>query len=165
MVKVTVEDKTLGEHEVTGHERKIISTANSMGILRSQVAKHIGIDRMDSFLFQFGWEMGRSDGKELLKAYDSLEQLVIDGPIKHIASGHIGGVDHRCDIEYNEDGSLKTLTGRGEWFDSYEVEQHLNHFGYSETPVCHTLAGYSSGFMSTIFNKPLTGWQQMPDIS
>ncbi|WP_017549741.1 V4R domain-containing protein [Salinicoccus carnicancri] len=154
-MKVSVEDKSIEKIHKSGYGRKIRTSANSMGILRLQVAKHIGIDRMDSFLFQFGWEMGVADGRELLKSDKALEDLVIDGPIEHIASGHISGIDHRCDIEYNEDGSLKTLVGRGEWFDSYEVEQHLHHFGPSEEPVCHTLAGYSSGMMSTIFKKPL----------
>lgn len=154
-MKVSVEDKTVETIHRSGRDRRLKTSANSMGILRLQVAKHIGVDRMDSFLFQFGWEMGVADGKELLKSDASLEQLVINGPIEHIASGHISGIDHRCDIEYNDDGSLKTLIGRGEWFDSYEVEQHLHHFGKSSAPVCHTLAGYSSGLMSTIFKKPL----------
>lgn len=154
-MKVSVEDKTIETIHRSGRDRRLKTSANSMGILRLQVAKHIGVDRMDSFLFQFGWEMGVADGKELLKSDASLEDLVIDGPIEHIASGHISGIDHRCDIEYNADGSLKTLMGRGEWFDSYEVEQHLHHFGKSNKPVCHTLAGYSSGLMSTIFKKPL----------
>ncbi len=154
-MKVSVEDKRIREKNIPKNDRKIVSTANSMGILRIQVAKHIGVERMDSFLFQFGWEMGKADGLELMKTGQPLAQLVVDGPIKHIKSGHINGVDHRCDIEYNADGSLKTLIGRGEWFGSYEVEQHMEYFGLSEEPVCHTLAGYSSGFMSTIFNKPL----------
>lgn len=154
-MKVSVEDKRIREKNIPKNDRKVISTANSMGILRVQVAKHIGVERMDSFLFQFGWEMGKADGLELMKTGQPLAQLVVDGPIKHIKSGHISGVDHRCDIEYNKDGSLKTLTGRGEWFGSYEVEQHMEHFGLSDEPVCHTLAGYSSGFMSTIFKKPL----------
>ncbi|WP_426427604.1 V4R domain-containing protein [Staphylococcus equorum] len=154
-MKVSIEDKTIEMVHKSEHNRRLKLTPNSMGILRLQVAKHIGIERRDSFLFQFGWEMGVADGKELLMSDKSPEQLVIDGPIEHIASGHISGIDHRCDIEYYEDGSFKTLIGRGEWFGSYEVEQHTNYFGKSTVPVCYTLAGYSSGLMSTIFKKPL----------
>ena len=101
-MKVSVEDKRIREKDIPKNDRKIVSTANSMGILRVQVAKHIGLERMDSFLFQFGWEMGKADGIELMKTGQPLEQLVVDGPIKHMKSGHINGVDHRCDIEYND---------------------------------------------------------------
>lgn len=43
-------------------------------------------------------------------------------------------------------------TGRFEeevtWHDSYEAEQHLHHYGKSIAPVCWSLVGYSSGFVS-----------------
>ncbi len=40
--------------------------------------------------------------------------------------------------------------GRGTWIDSYEAVEHIKRLGLSNTQVCHTLIGYSSGFMSTI---------------
>ena len=49
-------------------------------------------------------------------------------------------------VEYDED------TGRFEeevsWHDSYEAEQHVHHYGKSSAPVCWSLVGYSSGFVS-----------------
>lgn len=134
---------------------KIRLSKSSMGILRQNIVQHIGGSRLSSFLFQFGWDMGVQDAKELLKTKKPLEQYVVDGPQEHIRNGHITGIDHRCDIEYNEDGTLKTLVGRGEWQGSYEAREHLSRLGPSDAPVCHTLTGYSSGMMSTIFNKVL----------
>lgn len=153
-MKVSVGENRVKPMKSEGNEKLRLSKS-SMGILRRNIARHIGESRLDSFLFQFGWDMGAQDANELLKVPKPLERYVIEGPQLHIRNGHISGIDHECDIEYNEDGTLKTLVGRGEWHDSYEVREHLDHFGPSEVPVCHTLAGYSSGLMSTIFNKPL----------
>lgn len=44
---------------------------------------------------------------------------------------------------------------KGTWIDSYEAEEHLKQLGKSKSPVCHTLIGYSSGFMSTVGSEPL----------
>lgn len=150
---------TVGENRVrpgrTGDNDKLMLSKSSMGILRQNIAQHIGDSRLDSFLFQFGWDMGVQDANDLLKVKKPLEQYVVDGPQQHIRNGHITGIDHQCDIEYNEDGTLKTLVGRGEWHGSYEAREHLARFGQSKSPVCHTLTGYSSGLMSTIFNRVL----------
>jgi DNA-binding NtrC family response regulator len=34
------------------------------------------------------------------------------------------------------------------WRDSYEAEQHLLHLGQADQPVCWTLAGFASGYLS-----------------
>ena len=41
----------------------------------------------------------------------------------------------------------------GIWRDSYEAEEHLRQFGFSDTPVCYTLIGYASGYLSRICNQ------------
>jgi transcriptional regulator with PAS, ATPase and Fis domain len=54
-------------------------------------------------------------------------------------------------VEYDEE------TGRFEeevrWHDSYEAEQHGHHYGKSPAPVCWSLVGYSSGFVSACLGK------------
>src|SRR5262249_55313524 len=34
------------------------------------------------------------------------------------------------------------------WQDSYEAEQHLLHMGRADEPVCWTLCGFASGYLS-----------------
>ena len=50
-------------------------------------------------------------------------------------------------------------TGRFEeevrWHDSYEAEQHVHHYGKSAAPVCWSLVGYSSGFVSACLGKAI----------
>lgn len=36
---------------------------------------------------------------------------------------------------------------------SYEAEQHLTHFGVSETAVCWTVSGLTSGYLSRSLGK------------
>ena len=43
----------------------------------------------------------------------------------------------------------------GTWIDSYEAEEHIKRIGISQTPVCHTLIGYTSGFISTVSGEPV----------
>ena len=50
-----------------GHERVVSTPSASLGILRHQLVKHIGFERLKSFLFSFGWENGVKDAKKALK--------------------------------------------------------------------------------------------------
>nr|WP_217917368.1 MULTISPECIES: sigma-54-dependent Fis family transcriptional regulator [unclassified Myxococcus] len=44
-----------------------------------------------------------------------------------------------------------------QWRDSYEAEQHLLHLGQSDQPVCWSLTGFASGYMSYVNGKPIYG--------
>jgi len=39
------------------------------------------------------------------------------------------------------------------WHDSYEAEQHLLHLGQAEAPVCWTLTGFASGYLSFVSGR------------
>ena len=41
------------------------------------------------------------------------------------------------------------------WKDSYEAEQHLIHLGISGEPVCWTLTGYVSGYISRMQRREI----------
>ncbi|OXM86967.1 XylR N-terminal domain-containing protein [Paenibacillus rigui] len=142
-------------HSVTADERKITTSSSAFGILRQQLVRNIGIDRMKGFLFHFGWEMGINDAKEAMKTESSLEELIKYGPILHMESGQIRGIQHQCVVKKEEQGKVLSVLGTGVWIDSYEAAEHIKRLGISKTQVCHTLIGYSSGFMSTIFGEQL----------
>lgn len=155
-MKIDIYDETIGQEFVMG-ERKLLTSSSAFGILRQQLVKNIGIERIKGFLFHFGWEMGVNDGKEALTTSEdtSYEYLVKYGPILHITNGHIRGIKHECAVDVDENDKVESVLGRGVWIDSYEAEEHIKHIGISDTPVCHTLIGYASGYMSTIFGQPL----------
>lgn len=132
------------------NDRKMTISSTALGILRHQLARNIGTERIKGFLIRFGWEMGENDAKQALKTDISLESLIEQGPIVHMKSGHIRGFTHECTAEFDDNHNIVSLLGKGTWIDSYEAVEHIKRLGISETHVCHTLIGYSSGFMSTI---------------
>ncbi|MEH7544525.1 XylR N-terminal domain-containing protein [Neobacillus vireti] len=151
---VIVSEESYSLEEVAD-DRKIITSASVFGILRQQLAKNIGIKRIKGFLFHYGWEMGVKNAKEALQTESSLEYLIKNGPILHILNGHIRGIKHECNFDVDEKQRIKHFHSFGTWIDSYEAEEHLKRFGISNGPVCHTLIGFASGFMTTIFGEPL----------
>ena len=99
--------------------------------------------------------MGLIDAKEARKSENSLEELVKIGPLLHIENGQIEGIKHDCIFELDDHQNVISLVGQGVWYNSYEAQEHLKWIGKSQKPVCYTLLGYASGFMSTIFNEPM----------
>lgn len=138
-----------------GNDRKILTSASAFGILRQQLVEYIGIDRIKGFMFHFGWQMGVTDAKVAMKTDSSLEYLIKQGPIFHITNGHITGMEHDCSVKLDSQKNMVSLLGKGIWINSYEAAQHLKFHGISEYPVCHTLTGYASGYMSTICGQTL----------
>ncbi|EKN65890.1 PucR family transcriptional regulator [Neobacillus bataviensis LMG 21833] len=141
--------------EIALDDRRIITSSSAFGILRQQLVKNIGIDRIKGFLFHYGWEMGVNDAKDALKTNLSLQELIKDGPIRHIENGHIRGTQHNCTYELDEQHKITYFYSTGTWVDSYEAIEHIKRLGISKTQVCHTLIGFASGFMSTIFGERL----------
>jgi transcriptional regulator with PAS, ATPase and Fis domain len=41
------------------------------------------------------------------------------------------------------------------WYDSYVAEQHVHHYGKASSPVCWSLVGYASGFVSACLGKEI----------
>ena len=148
-MKIRINDKAYNpDREVD--DRQITTSSTALGILRHQLAQNIGVERIKGFLIRFGWEMGVTDAKQALKTDISLETLIEQGPIVHMNRGHIRGFSHECTVEFDDDHNIVSLLGKGTWIDSFEAIEHVKRLGISDTQVCHTLVGYSNGFMSTI---------------
>ncbi|EKN65906.1 PucR family transcriptional regulator [Neobacillus bataviensis LMG 21833] len=142
-------------HNLPVYGRKIVTSSTALGILREQLAKNIGIERIKGFLIRFGWELGVNDAKEIMQTNQSIDYLIKNGPILHGENGHFLGTEYEGYAELDEDQNLISTQGSGIWIDSYEALEHIKQLGLSAAPVCHTLVGYSSGFMSTVCGKPV----------
>lgn len=141
--------------KIQSKKRKIITPASTFGILRKQLVKNVGLERIRDILFDFGYDTGAYDAKQALEEGECFESLVTYGPLLHIENGQIEGFEHECNFQLNEDKQVISLVGQGVWYNSYEAREHVNHLGKSDEPVCHTLIGYASGFMSTVFAEPM----------
>ncbi|WP_017437478.1 XylR N-terminal domain-containing protein [Saccharococcus caldoxylosilyticus] len=135
-----------------GESRSIIVAADALGLLRRDLIRDMGFERMKGFLFRYGWNLGKQDAKELLNhANCSVEEYIQYGPKLHTMKGHVKA---RCTfLEVKNENGKWHVTMEGDWSHSYEAEVHVRYFGISSIPICFTLSGYASGFVSEIIGE------------
>ena len=148
--------KTKEQSSAEDGNKKILTTTAAFGVLRKGLIKNLGTRRATGFLLRYGWSLGVSDAEEAMKTSTSIDFLIKQASVLHLSTGHIGDIqsDWRL-IEMTDSDEIKSIRGKGKWIDSFEAHEHLKHHGQSDTPVCHTLTGYASGYMSTICQKEI----------
>ncbi len=136
-----------------GKERMLLVSADAMGALRRELHEALGPALAAEVLFRFGRRCGEEEAERILRdlKVEDREEALQMGPLLHAFEGvtrvHTGAI--RSDPE---DGGFYM---EGTWEDSYEAEQHLRLFGTADGPVCRTLAGYASGYASTVMDLDL----------
>lgn len=132
--------------------KKILSTSAGFGLLRKGLIENLGQKRAKGFLLRYGWSLGASDAEETMKENSSIDFLIKQASVLHLNTGHIGDMQSERMIEMSDSKNIKSISAKGKWIDSFEAQEHLKHHGKSDSPVCHTLTGYASGYMSTALN-------------
>jgi DNA-binding NtrC family response regulator/predicted hydrocarbon binding protein len=134
-------------------QRVVILSAAAMGLMRKELVDTLGQEAARRVLLRFGFADGYHDAVNLRARSNWASPLegLYSGAMLHTLEGIV-----RADVqqaEYDEE------SGRFEeevtWHDSYEAEQHVHHYGRSPTPVCWSLVGYSSGFVSACLGKEI----------
>jgi DNA-binding NtrC family response regulator len=134
-------------------QRVVILSAAAMGLLRKELVDTLGLETARRLLLRFGFADGYHDAVSLRDRsnWASPEEGLRSGAMLHTLEGIVQADVVR--IEHEES------TGRFEeeviWRDSYEAEQHLHHYGRSASPVCWSLVGYSSGYVSACMGKEI----------
>jgi len=135
-------------------ERVIIVSMESFVTLRQDLIQNLGFERMKGFLIRHGWELGVNDAKKVLSLnMSSLSEMVKKGPILHMMKGHVAVETTFLEIDTGELGPTISINMEGVWRNSYEAVGYLQRFSKSHEPVCHTLVGYVSGYLTTICNQ------------
>lgn len=137
----------------TDEVRSLLIPAEAFGTLRKDLIKNIGIERMRAFLFRYGWNLGRQDAEQAPpEPSSSLKEKVSYGPVVHSLKGHVQASLRSLDI--TEEGSKVThFYMEGTWKYSYEAVEHVKNFGLSDHPICYTLTGYASGYISKLIGE------------
>jgi DNA-binding NtrC family response regulator len=122
-------------------QRALLLDAVSMGVLRQYLVDNFGLTAARAVLTQFGfahgWRMAAAMQKEFKWATN--EEWCRAGPRIHTLGG----------LFRSQPGSEDPLAKGGAMLlASYEAEQHLLHFGRSDSPVCWTICGLTSGYLS-----------------
>src|SRR5687768_17260304 len=122
-------------------QRALLVDAVAMGILRKYLVENFGLTAARTVLTQFGFAHGWRMAEALRSEFDwdTEEDWRRAGTRIHTLEGLFGV----------HPGSKGPLSEEGEMLlASYEAEQHLLHFGRSDVPVCWTICGLISGFLS-----------------
>jgi DNA-binding NtrC family response regulator len=134
-------------------QRVVILSAAAMGLLRKELIDTLGADTARRLLLRFGFADGYHDAVNLRdrsRWTDPVEGLRA-GATLHTLEGIVRAVPVSIDF----DPGSGRFDARFEWYDSYEAEQHIHHYGTSAAPVCWTLVGYISGYASACLGLEL----------
>lgn len=129
-------------------KRALLLDAVAMGILRQYLVANFGLTAARAVLTQFGfahgWRMAGAMKQEFV--WDNDDEWRRAGPRIHTLGG----------LFRTQTGSEDPLTKKGSMvLASYEAEQHLLHFGRSDLPVCWTICGLMSGYISRTTGKEI----------
>jgi predicted ATP-dependent protease len=129
-------------------QRALLFDAVAMGLLRKYLVENFGLAAARTVLTQFGFAHGWRMA-EALKAefqWDSAEEWRRAGARIHTLEG-LFRIESGSEIPLSAEGSMLAA--------SYEAEQHVLHFGRSEDPVCWTICGLTSGYISRTADREI----------
>ena len=132
-------------------ERVLLLDAVALGLLRRELIETLGMTAARSVLTRFGYAHGWRVAEMLRKGFpwDSEDEWRKAGARLHTIQGLV-----RAEVT-SASLSAAAPTAEGIWHDSYEAEQHLLHLGQADEPVCWTLTGFASGYMSCVYGKEI----------
>jgi DNA-binding NtrC family response regulator len=124
-------------------QRALLLDAVAMGLLRKYLVENFGLTAARTVLTQFGfahgWRMAEAMQAEF--TWDNDEEWQRAGTRIHALEG-LFRIEPCGAGPLSKTGSMVVA--------SYEAEQHLLHFGRSDVPVCWTICGLTSGYLSRI---------------
>ena len=129
-------------------QRALLIDAVAMGLLRKYLVENFGLTAARAVLTQFGfahgWRMAEAMQAEF--KWDSNDDWRRAGTRIHALQG-LFRVEPGTGTFVSKEGAM--LVG------SYEAEQHLLHFGRADAPMCWTICGLTSGYISRTEGKEI----------
>jgi two-component system, NtrC family, response regulator HydG len=127
-------------------QRALIVDAVAQGLLRKELIDTFGVRVARGILSRFGYIHGRRMAEAMRSQFkwESEEDWRLAGARIYALQGLF-----RLDPAGPAAGSGTA------WHESYEAEQHLLHLGRTDYPVCWTLCGLMSGYLSFAAGKEM----------
>ncbi len=136
------------------HEQRVILlSAAAMGLLRKELIDTLGLETARRLFLRFGYADGYHDAVSLRdrrKWSDRFEGLRA-GIVLH----RLAGIARPEVVQLEHEAKSGRFLGEVVWHDSYVAEQHVHHYGKSDTPVCWSLVGYASGYASACLGQEI----------
>lgn len=128
-----------------GGNRILLLDAVALGLLRTHLIEALGPTVARGLLTRLGYSHGHRAAESLRDAvaWDDLRQWRIAGGRLHRLQGMVS-------FEPVSEPRDPPALAEAIWRDSYEAEQHVLHRGQANEPVCWTLCGFASGYLSHV---------------
>jgi two-component system response regulator HydG len=129
-------------------QRALLIDAVAMGLLRKYLIDNFGLNAARAVLTQFGFAHGWRMAEAVQSQFEwaSAEERRRAGLRIHTLQGLYSIAVVTAD-PLSKEGAMLVA--------SYEAEQHLLHFGRAEAPVCWTICGLVSGYLSCTMGKEI----------
>jgi DNA-binding NtrC family response regulator len=132
-------------------DRVVLVSATAIGALRRELISSLGPKAARRVLFRFGFVNGHRDAVNLRAAFPWQDPL--DGVRMGVQLHGIEGAVHGDVVRLCWRPESSRFEADALWRHSYEAEQHLQHCGTAGEPVCWTLCGFASGFVSACLGR------------
>ena len=135
------------------YERILTIPIEARTALRKELVTVIGEERTKGVFIRYGWHCGVSDGEKAMSfQWDDKLDLVFAGPNFHRLHGYLDKVEI-LDMSFDEQQKCNFIEVL--WINTFEASQYLKDHSSSEEPICHTLCGYASGYLSKVLQQPV----------
>ena len=122
-------------------KRAVVLDVAALGVLRKSIFEFAGTAAARTILTGFGFSQGWSMASAIAQNFNTGE--ISDWQEAGFLVSGLQGLFTPAE------GSANPLSKKGATLESsYEAEYHLRHFGPCESPVCWTLCGLMSGYLS-----------------
>jgi len=131
-------------HMISFMDRRItIDDTLSGGLLRKELIQVFGEYGAKNVLSRYGYAQGWRTAQMLKETSPELFHGAHGGAHLHMLYGHVFTT-----FLIQTDGLNGKPLIHSKLEHSYEAEQHITHFGFSEEAICWTLTGFASGYES-----------------
>jgi two-component system, NtrC family, response regulator HydG len=134
-----------------GGQRALIVDAVALGLLRSELIRTLGMAAARAIVTRVGYAHGWRTAETMKTQFpwDDDDEWRLAGARLHTLQGAVVNTPATM-----LPGASRQLPANAVWYESYEAEQHLLHFGRADEPVCWALTGYVSGYTSYAYGRP-----------
>jgi two-component system response regulator HydG len=133
-------------------QRALLLDAVALGLLRKELVEQLGLDVARGIMTRFGYAHGWRTAENLGGAlpWASVDEWRRAGGRLHRLQGAVTFEPVHPSERSSPPGFAEAI-----WRDSYEAEQHLLHFGEHDHPVCWSLCGFASGYLSRAYGRAI----------